>query len=145
MYSVNNWYFFTDEMDRLLPKTCNKIINLSKNKWKKPSVDVKKGPLTDEERITGVIKPIYDINKNSRISDIVWTSDQWIYDTIWPYMQKANERAGWKYDIIGAESMQITRYKKGGFYQFHKDGKGDHFSVYKNRANPLVHNRVRKL
>ena len=32
------------------------------------------------------------------------------------------KKAGWNLSIKAAESMQITRYKKGGFYSFHKDG-----------------------
>ena len=60
-------------------------------------------------------------------------------------MVEANERAGWKYDIKGAESMQITRYKKGGFYCFHKDGKSDHLSAYDQPDNEFMHGHVRKL
>ena len=141
MHSINEWYFFTEGLDK---KTCNKIINSAKGKWEESEVDTKKGSLTDEERIIGA-KPIHGIDKKTRISDVVWTTDQWIVDTIWPYMDGANERAGWKYDIKGAESMQITRYKKGGFYYFHKDGKGDHLSAYDMPDNEFMHGHVRKL
>ena len=140
MYSTNEWFYFTDGLNK---KTCNKIRNSAKGKWKESGVDTKKGT-TDEERITGS-KQIPGIDKKVRISDIIWTNDQWIYDTIWPYMQEANERAGWKYDIKGAESMQITRYKKGGFYSFHKDGKGDHLSAYDLPDSEFMHGHVRKL
>ena len=109
-------------------KTCNKIRNSAKGKWEESVVNIKKG-ITDEERITGS-KQIPGINKKVRISDHVWTTDQWIYDTIWSWMEEANERAGWKYDIRFAESMQITRYKKGGYYAFHKDGKSDNLSTH---------------
>ena len=60
-------------------------------------------------------------------------------------MEEANELAGWKYDIRSAENMQITRYKKGGFYKFHKDGIGDHLSAHDVPDNLFVHGRVRKL
>ena len=116
MFSTNEWFYFTEGLDK---KTCNKIRNSTKSKWKKSEVNVKKDELTDEERKTGE-KLIHDIDKNVRISDVVWTNDQWIYDTIWPYMLEANEQAGWKYDIRAAEEMQITRYKKGGFTIFIK-------------------------
>ena len=140
MFSTNDWFYFTEGLDK---NTCNKIKNLAKGKWEESGVNVKKDT-TDEERIIGE-KPILSIDKNERISDIVWTSDQWIYDTIWPYMEGANEKAGWKYDIRSAESMQITRYKKGGFYYFHKDGKGDHLSTYDMPDNEFMHGHVRKL
>ena len=141
MYSTNEWFYFTEGLDK---KTCNKIRNSAKGKWEESGVNVKKGELTVEERITGS-KPIPGIDKKIRISDVVWTNDQWIYDTIWPYMEEANERAGWKYDIRAAENMQIIRYKKGGFYNLHKDGKGDHLSVYDEPDNEFKHGYVRKL
>ena len=140
MFSTNEWFYFIKGLDK---KACNKIRNSAKGKWEESGVNTKKDT-TDEERITGE-KPIPGIDKKIRISDVVWTTDQWIYDTIWPYMQEANERAGWKYDIRGAESMQITRYKKGGFYYFHKDGRGDHLSVYDLPDNKFKHGHVRKL
>jgi PKHD-type hydroxylase len=140
MYITNDWFYFTEGLDK---KTCNKIRNSAKGKWEESGVDTKKD-VTDEERITGA-KPIEGIDKKVRISDVAWTNDQWIYDIIWPWMMEANERAGWKYDIRFAESMQITRYKKGGFYYFHKDGKGDHLSAYDMPDNEFLHGHVRKL
>ena len=140
MFSTNDWFYFTDGLDK---KTCNKIRNSAKDKWKRSEVATKKD-ITDEERIIGE-KPIPGIDKKIRISDVTWTSDQWIYDTIWSFMEEANERAGWKYDIRAAENMQITRYKKGGFYYFHKDGRGDHLSTYDEPDNEFMHGHVRKL
>ena len=140
MFSTNAWFYFIEGLDK---KTCNKIRNLAKGKWKESVVDTKED-FTDEELITGA-KPIEAIDKNARISDVIWTNDQWIYDTLWPYMQEANETTGWKYDIKAAESLQITRYKKGEFYHFHKDGKGDHLSAYDEPDNEFKHGHVRKL
>ena len=141
MHSTNEWFYFTEGLDK---KTCNKIRTSAKGKWEKSEVNTKKGSLTDEERISGE-KLIEGIDKNVRISDIIWTTDQWIYNTIWPWMKLANDRAGWKYDINGAEAMQITRYKKGGFYGFHKDGKSDHLSTYDKPDTKFLHGNVRKL
>ncbi len=140
MHNTNEWFYFTDGLDK---KTCNKIRNSAKGKWIVSEVDTKKD-VTDEERITGAEK-IHDIDEKLRISDIAWSEEQWIYDTIWPYMIEANERTGWKYDIKFAESMQITRYKKGGFYEFHMDGKSDHLSTYDLPDNEVMHGNVRKL
>ena len=140
MFNINEWYYFTEGLDK---KTCNKIRNSAKGKWKKSEVTTKIDT-TDEERKTGE-KPILGIDKKLRISDVIWTKDQWIYDTIWPWMEGANEQAGWKYDITGSEVMQITRYKKGEFYYFHKDGRGDHVSAYNQPDNKFTHGNVRKL
>ena len=140
MYSTNLWFFYTEALDKI---TCDKIKNVASGKWYAGEIDIKKD-ITIEERKTGA-KPIPGIDKNERISDIVSSSDQWIYDTVWPAMMTANEKAGWKYDIESAEPMQITRYKKGEFYNFHKDGKGDHLTAYDIPNNEFMHGHVRKL
>ena len=120
----NEWYYFTEAIDK---KTCNKIIELGKEKFEKATI---------QEEIK---------NKKIRVNDISWSNDQWLYDLIWPYMEEANEQAGWKYDIKAAESIQITRYKKNNFYEFHKDGGSDNLSVYNEPENKFKHGNVRKL
>ena len=137
---TNEWYIFQGALDK---KTCNKIKRLAKDNWEESSVDTSKG-VTDEERITGS-KGDYKPDHETRISDVSWVTDQWVYDTIWPFMQEANEKAGWGYHIKAAESMQITRYRKGGFYNFHRDGNGDHLSAYHQPNNAFMHGHVRKL
>jgi PKHD-type hydroxylase len=137
---TNDWFYFIQALDK---NTCKKIRKVAKNKWECGTVNKKKG-ITPKERITGEPQ-IYGVNKNKRISDVVWTNDQWVYDVIWPIMLEANERAGWKYDIRFAESMQIARYKKGGFYKFHRDGASDNLSTYNEPENKFKHGYVRKL
>ena len=139
--TVNEWYVFNDgTIDK---KTCSKIRNWAKDKWRPSSVDTSQGT-TDEERKTGKTFD-YQPDSKLRVSDIAWCNDQWLYDIIWPYMTGANDTAGWKYNIKGAESAQITRYKKGGFYSFHRDGQGDHLSKYDIPGNKFLHGHVRKL
>ena len=140
MYTTNLWYFYSVALDKI---TCDKIKNVAESEWYEAGIDLKKD-ITVEERKTGA-QPLPGIDKNERISDIVSSSDQWIYDTVWPWMIDANERVGWKYDIKSAEPMQITRYKKGEFYNFHKDGKGDHLTAYNAPINEFMHGYVRKL
>ena len=137
---TNEWYIFHEALDK---KTCNKIKRLAKDNWEDSAVDTST-EVTDEERKTGK-KGDYKPDPKTRISDISWITDQWVYDTIWPFMQEANEKAGWGYHIKAAESMQITRYRKGGFYNFHIDGVGDHLAAYNNPTNAFMHGHVRKL
>jgi PKHD-type hydroxylase len=128
MFRKNDWICFEDGLDK---DACDKIISMAEEKLKP----------ADEE--------IYDrhieSHKDANITDIVYSEEQWIYDAIWTYMVQANEESGWKYDIRYAETFQITRYKKGMFYDWHPDGGGDHFSVHKSIGNPMLHNNVRKL
>ena len=138
--TVNEWFVFDKAIDN---KTCNKLKRLGSKKWEVSSVDTSKGT-TDEERKTGR-KGDYKTDSKIRISDVAWTNDQWVYDIIWPFMMQANDEAGWRYEIKAAESSQVTRYKKGGFYKFHRDGNGDHLSAYNNPTNAFMHGHVRKL
>ena len=137
---TNEWYIFNEELDKT---TCNKIKKLPQGKWEDAGVDTSKG-ITDEERLTGA-KGDYKPDHKVRISDVFWTIEQWVYDLTFPYMYEANKTAGWNLSIKAAESMQITRYRKGGFYNFHQDGNADHLSAYDNPGNPFMHGHVRKI
>jgi len=140
MYSINEWYYFIGALDK---NTCNKIRNVAKDMWG-PSLTNTIKDITDEERKIGT-KRIPVIDKTKRTSELAWTTDKWIYDIVLSYMEEANELAGWKYDIRAAEMMQISRYKKDEFFGFHKDGMGDHLSVYDRPDNKHIHGYVRKL
>ena len=111
------------------PKDCQRLINLNKDAWAEAIV------ITRKE----------DISSNDRKSDVVFVNDQWVYDLIWPFMESANEKAGWKYDIVGAENCQITRYTKDGFYTWHSDGLGSHNDVNTNSDDKLLFGNTRKL
>jgi len=73
-----------------------------------------------------------EIIKNNYIrdSEVCWFDDQWIYDLVYPYLHKANENAGWRYDFDYSESFQFTVYRPGGFYGWHSDSVSDHFGKY---------------
>ena len=101
---------------------CKKIIDVVKD-WKKGTVE------TPARKIKG--------EHNIRKSEIFWSYDQWIFDYIWKYMDVYNEITGLRYDISGVESIQITKYEKGDYYDFHFDGKGSHKNV--------VNEKVRKI
>ena len=139
--NTNEWYVFGGgTIDK---QTCNKIWKAVGEQWQESAVDTSK-ETTDEERKTGR-KVDYKPDSKIRISDIAWCKDQWLYDIIFPFMGEANDKAGWSYDIKYAETCQITRYTKGGFYNFHVDGNGDHLSAYNRPENKFLHGHVRKL
>ena len=111
--------------EEISDESCQKLISSGEGKWTEATV---KNQRTDYRK-----------------SDIVWNKDQWVFDLIWPYMLSANEEAGWKYNIVAAESVQITRYNKGGFYSWHRDGYGSHNEVYDETSNEFRHGNTRKL
>ena len=140
MWFTNEWFVFPGVIDK---KTCDRIKNLGRGKWVESTVKLK-SPLTKEERLTGR-KPDYVNNTKVRISDVYWTHDQWLYDLIWPFMLEANKVSGWNLDIHAAESMQLARYRKGGFYEWHKDGSSDSLAAYDEPQNEFLNGKVRKI
>ena len=84
---------------------------------------------------------IKDIQKK-RKSDIVWLSDQWIYNEIHPYIHQANANAGWNFQWDWSDSCQFTEYKKGQFYDWHCDSSE---LPYKNPKEVNSYGKIRKL
>ena len=127
MNLTNEYYYFTEAIDK---KTCNKIMKAGKKDFSEAVVGHGGESIVDKE---------------VRTSKTAWSTDQWLYDLIWPYMEEANAQSGWEYDIKTAETVQITRYETGGFYNFHKDGKSDNLGAYNEPQNQFKHGNVRKL
>ena len=104
---------------------CQRILDLGINKFNKA-------------KLQGDV-----IDKNIRDSSVVWLREQWLFDLVFSYMHSANQNSGWNIDISGAEDMQLTKYRKKGFYGYHKDGGG--FEVHNSPGNEFLHNKTRKL
>jgi len=124
----NDYWFWKSEISH---ENCQKIINLSEDNWNEADTFGSKMDIQKKD----------DVRK----SDIVWITEQWVYDLIWVYMCEANESAGWKYNIVAAGNCQITRYTKGGFYSWHKDGIGSHNDADNRPDNKFLHGNARKL
>jgi len=112
-------------------KVCQEIISLGEGSWKQAHTYG-----TKKEN-----KSLDDIRK----SDVVWVTEKWVNDLIWPYMMTANEQGGWKYNIVACEDCQVTRYTEDGFYSWHKDGIGSHNEVRNEPDNEFLHGNTRKL
>jgi len=95
--------------------TCDHLISMGDEKWES-------GRILDTDNNSA---PKHD--KRVRSSDLSWIHDKKLAATVYPYMQSANEQAGWNYDIRGLElPAQLTRYSKGQFDSCHRDSLGDH-------------------
>ena len=80
---------------------------------------------------------------NIRNTDVAFSSDNYLYDLLCPFVNGANEQAGWRYDLDWFEAVQIARYKKNQHYAWHTDGAGDHFGKY--TSNDRAGGKVRKI
>jgi PKHD-type hydroxylase len=115
------WWRFDNAVDS---KTCNKIIKLAEKKWETATTN---GKNTKEKRKT----------------NISWTTEQWLYNLVFEYMRSANTQAGWDFEVDAAEAMQIGKYSKGCFYDYHQDGDG--VTTYDTPENNWTNNKTRKL
>ena len=131
LYFTNEWVQVNGAIDK---KTCDRIKSLGEGNWESSKVSPKGSHKhTNEERL------------EYRNSDVCWTTEQWLCDLIWPFMLEANKGSGWNLDISAAEDMQLGRYRKGGFYNWHRDGSSDSLSAYDKPENSFMHGKVRKL
>ena len=125
MQLINEWFYWEKEFDE---ETCQTLMDLSSTEWESGVVDVKKES-TEEERIEGK-HPKFEENKKLRTSDIKWVADkdklEIACDILMPYIVEANDRAGWKFIIEQMQDPQLTRYKEGEYYSWHRDGGSDH-------------------
>ena len=81
--------------------------------------------------------------KKKRNSNIVWMHDRWIYNSIQPYVNQANQNAGWNFDWDWSESCQFTKYTKGQFYDWHCDSWDKPY--VRDNPNDPSHGKIRKL
>lgn len=117
--------------DALSVKDRNKIKRIAKTSGYSGAVTMTKNNIVNK------------VDHKERNSDVSFSNDQFLYDTLCPYVQVANEQAGWKYDLDWFESVQIAKYKKNQHYGWHTDGSGDHFGVYSEGDN--IKGKVRKV
>ena len=117
------WYF-----KKAVPeKICDEIVKYATSIRDKMAVTGHSGdPETLEE--------IKDLKKK-RDSNVVWLNEAWIYREIQPYVKLANKNAGWNFQWDHSEQLQFTKYNKGQYYTWHRDG----------FIKPNEHKKIRKL
>jgi len=111
------YYYFKEILSK---KFCDDVICFAEEKQKSigftgnlgQNRNIAKEPLTKKE---------LKILKKQRDSNIVWLKDHWIYKEILPWVEEANRRAGWNFQIETCEDCQFTTYKKNQFYDWHFD------------------------
>ena len=79
--------------------------------------------------------------KLKRNSDIVWLTDPWIYRELHPYINQANQSAGWNFDWDYSEQIQFTKYKLNQYYDWHCDSWDKPY----DRPNTIEHGKIRKI
>jgi PKHD-type hydroxylase len=73
-----------------------------------------------------------------RDSSVVFLSDQWLFNLIWPHIHAANKQAGWNFEWDYTEELQFTKYTPGQFYGWHADAGMVPYENY----DPTVHEQL---
>ena len=106
---------------------CQKIIDIQKN------TSFKKGTVSEAN----------NLNLKWRDSNIIFTDEQWIYDAVVPWFEKANKEGKYNFRLNWYEPAQVTKYDKNGFYGWHED---ENSTAYPNdHHNINFRNKIRKL
>ena len=74
--------------------------------------------------------------KELRDSNISWIDDWWLKKEILPYVQRANEKAGWNFKLTTSESAQFTIYDNKQHYWWHRDAR--QYPYYDNDFPNLI-------
>jgi PKHD-type hydroxylase len=130
-----NYYCFDQAISE---DDCKKIISLGDEGYHE-SVDMGDGELgimdskgrlwtadTFEDALVGD-NFVGDFIKDHKVRKgrVKWIDKEWVCNLVWPFMVKANEEAGWNFDVRTVEPSQLSQYEEGGHYDWHKDGRSD--------------------
>ena len=144
----NYYYYFKSALSS---ETCDKILELGKSKIAElESKGISTEAVTFGDSQKGAKPnaapqnedPLYNVNPENdvyiRDSNIVWLEDQWLYDTLYPFMQQANREAGWNWQVEHSEGLQFTKYTNDQFYGWHTDGVSDIAGAYKRYIHGIT-------
>ena len=107
-------------------KFCKKIL-------KAPSTSLRKGEIGGDNKLDETI----------RKAKTRFLSGDWMYQKINPFLQEANKKGDWNFNVNWFEPAQITQYQKGEFYNWHTD---EHESPYPaDHPNKNYRNKIRKI
>tara|TARA_B100000424_G_scaffold271676_1_gene275748 strand:+ start:3356 stop:3967 length:612 start_codon:yes stop_codon:yes gene_type:complete len=104
-----NYYYFKSALSNIL---CDKIVKEGMSNNQKSAgvgyVDPKtKFELTEVRKI--------------RDSNVSWIGDVWLKKLLKPYVDRANQKAGWNFNLNDSEDCQFTIYNQGQYYAWHTD------------------------
>ena len=74
---------------------------------------------------------------NLRSTDVAFSDQQYFYDLLCPFVNGANESAGWHFDLDWFSPVQIAKYKKNQHYDWHIDGSSDKHGSKNSRVRKL--------
>jgi PKHD-type hydroxylase len=107
------WYFHSV----ISPKLCDDIIKHCSSNLKTAKIGGEADENDKPDRWWTEGKTI----EKKRKSQVAFFDDRWIYKEIQPYVQLANNLAGWNFDWDWTEQAQFTKYGLNEHYGWHCD------------------------
>ena len=133
MNLTNSYWYFQSAIPH---RICDDIVRYGKS-------------LQEQMAVTGGYGNVKKLNqsqikdlKKKRDSNVVWMSDRSIYKEIQPYINTANQNAGWNFQWDFSEPCQFTKYNKGQYYDWHCDGWEQ---PYQRQEGDPTNGKIRKL
>jgi len=111
--NLNDYYW--SFVSAVPPKLCDDIIKFGLSKQE---ILATTGGFKNAEKLN---KDELKKLKVKRNSNITWLNEPWIYRELQPYVNLANENAGWNFQWDRSEVCQFTKYKLNQYYDWHND------------------------
>ena len=148
----NTYYYFKSA---IAPDTCEKIIKMGTDKIAADKAagfsttaytfgETQKGgggattPQGEQSRQELKKEGIDSKEIYVRDSETSWLDNEWLYETIHPFVHEANKRAGWNWQWDFSEPFQFTLYNPGQFYSWHKDGDSDQNGIFRRYIHGIT-------
>lgn len=128
----NHYYYFTKPFSS---EFCDKIVN------KAFSLRKEKGTTGEFNQSKKTKKDLKEMLK-LRDSDVIFLSEDWIYNEVVPFIKEANQKADWNFEFDWCESAQFTIYGKKQHYDWHSDS---YYEPYNDPSNINHFGKIRKL
>lgn len=151
----NYWYF----VSAIPEHVCDQIVELglqqmieekekfgeevllgSTGGWKQKQKGLKTIPVNNKTTTELIDEGVDFNNVHLRDSHVTFLNNSSLYDIIWPYVNKANEMAGWNFQWDYTEEMQFTKYGVNQFYGWHTDSSDEPYKRFDPDKDPIHKN-----
>ena len=75
----------------------------------------------EQEQIEGTLNSDSTSDPSFRRGKVAWIEDNWVTKVLNAYVEQANKYANWNFILTDKERVQFATYKKGDFYDYHRD------------------------
>lgn len=130
--NLENYFYVVSE--GLPSRLCDDLINYGEQKTQEIA-------RTGDESEVPKSKQDFARLYKTRNSSVCWLNEPWIYNAIIPFVNQANQQAGWNFEYTQSEACQWTKYGETQHYTWHVD----QFKKPIDKPGDPFHGLIRKL